>query len=508
MDFRVTKTAIATSSAVVNAVSEQPVDGDFVLPEYCPDVASVLKCHLTPTVQTRQLSGDRLTVEGLLGLRVLYLDEERRSVRVCEFSQPFSTAFSLPPLTNKAFFYLNTDTDYVNCRAVSPRRLDIHGAFTVTLTVVDAVECEVITAAEGDGVYTRRNLLTCTVPAAFQEKPFTVNEVLELGGDRHPAEAILYTAVTPQVNECKVLQNKAIVKGGLQLCALYVTDSVSGAVEEAVAEIPFSQIVDMEGLCEEWICDATVNVTASELQVELSQGGDTTLLSVNAKLLCSVYGWRFESTEAVCDAYSAHCPLQSETHALSMTQLYAVHREEHTVRQMCELPAEDVREILGVWCTVLSVGMSGEEESLKLDGRLMWCMLIQDSHGETAYFERTEPFVLPCADGGRDDKPQMQVCRTTCQMMGGGKVEMRAIVAVTRRSTRTATYTIPHTLIADETAAYPPDKAALKIVYAEKGESLCEIARRSRTAVEAIMEENHMTDDILSADTVLLIPLC
>lgn len=507
MDFRVNKTAIATGETVVNAVSEQPVDGDFVLPEYCPDVAAVLKCHLTPTVQTRQLSGDRLLMEGTVGLRVLYLDEDRRCVRVCEFSQPFSTTFSLPPLSNKAFFYWNTDTDYVNCRAVSPRRLDIHGAFTVSLTVVDAVDREVITAVEGDGVYTRRTELKCTVPAAFQEKPFTVSEVLEQS-DRHPAEAILYTAVTPQVNECKVLQNKAIVKGALQVCALYVSDAVSGAVEEADATIPFSQIVDMEGLCEEWICDAAVTLTAAEVRVEPSQGGDTTLLSVNTKLLCSLYGWRLESVEAVYDAYSARCPLQCETHTLPMTRLCAVYREEYTVRQVCELPSEDAREILGVWCTVLSAGMTGEEDALKLDGRLLWCMLVQSENGETAYYERTEPFVLSCADGERDDKPQVQVCCTTCQMMGGGKVEMRATVAVTRRPTDTVTHTVPHTVTVDETGAYPPDKAALKIIYAEKGESLWEIARRSRTAVEAIMEENRLSDDVLSADTVLLIPLC
>ncbi|MBO5798173.1 MAG: LysM peptidoglycan-binding domain-containing protein, partial [Clostridia bacterium] len=60
----------------------------------------------------------------------------------------------------------------------------------------------------------------------------------------------------------------------------------------------------------------------------------------------------------------------------------------------------------------------------------------------------------------------------------------------------------------DEAAAYPPDKAALKICYATAGESLWDIARRCRTSVEAVMEENHLTGDTLPADTMLLIPLC
>ena len=151
----------------------------------------------------------------------MYLDEERRCVRTCEFTQPFSTAFSLPPLSPQAFFTLHVHNDYVNCRAVGPRRLDIHGAFSVKLTVKAATEKSLITGVQGDGVHTRRVMLTHTVPAAFQEKSFTVNEVMELSDGHHPAEAVLYTAVTPLVSDCKVLLNKAIIKGVLRV---YVGD--------------------------------------------------------------------------------------------------------------------------------------------------------------------------------------------------------------------------------------------------------------------------------------------
>lgn len=508
MDFRATEKTVPICETVVNAVSEQPVDGDFILPEYCPDVATVLKCHMSAVIQSRQLSGDRLMVDGTVSLCVLYLDEDRRCVRSCEFSQPFSTAFSLPPLSPQAFFALRVHNDYVNCRAVGPRRLDIHGAFSIKLTVTAATERELITAMQGDGVYTRRVTLTHTVPAAFQEKSFTINEVLELAGGHHPSEAVLYTAVTPLINECKVLLNKAIVKGVLRVYVLYLVDTQNGATETAEAEIPFSQIIDMEGLSEEWVCDATAVLTASEVRIDASQSGDAVRLAVTAKLLCSLYGWRLEQVEAVCDAYSSHCPLLTETQSVHTKKLHGILRDEQTVRHTCELPGEDVQEILGLWCTLLSAGMSGAGETLQLDGRLMWCMLVQDSHGEVSYFERAEPFSVPYNDGGWDDTPEVQVCRCEYQTVGGGKMELRAVLSVTRRCEETAEHTVLSRASADESAAYPPDRAALKIVYAEKGESLWDIARRSRTAVEAIMEENHLTGDVLSADTMLLIPLC
>jgi hypothetical protein len=151
--------------------------------------------------------------------------------------------------------------------------------------------------------------------------------------------------------------------------------------------------------------------------------------------------------------------------------------------------------------------MTKEEEQVTLEGRLMWCMLVQDSRGEVSYFERTEPFSLPYADGGWDAAPVVQVHRTEYQTVGGGKMELHTCLSVTRRCETAEDHTVLSCVSADESAAYPIDKAALKIVYAERGESLWEIARRSRTAVETIMEENHLTGDVLAADTMLLIPL-
>lgn len=507
MDFRATEKAVPVCETVVNAVSELPVDGDFILPEYCPDVATVLKCHMTATVQSRQQSGDRFMVDGTVLLNVMYLDEERRCVRTCEFSQPFSTAFSLPPLSPQSFFTLHVHNDYVNCRAVGPRRLDIHGAFSIQLTVKSAVEKSLITAVQGDGVHTRRVMLTHTVPAAFQEKSFTVNEVMELSGDHRPAEAVLYTAVTPIVNECKVLLNKAIVKGILRVYVLYLIDAQNGATDVAQAEIPFSQIVDMDGLCEEWVCDADAVLTASDVRVDASQSGEAVRLAVTAKVLCSLYGWRFEHVETVCDAYSSHCPLTTETQYVQVKKLHGILRDEQVVRHTCELPADDIQEILGLWCAPLSASMTNETDRALLEGRLTWCMLVQDSRGEVSYFERAEPFSLTYTDGGWDAVPDVQVCRTEYQTIGGGKMEMRTTLSITRRYESTAENTVLSAVHADEAAAYPIDRAALKIVYAERGESLWDIARRSRTSVETIMEENHLTGDVLAADAMLLIPL-
>ena len=86
MDFKVINKAIAVPETLFDGFDERPVDCDFVLPDYYPDIAAVLKCTLRPVVQSKQLSGDRMLVDGVAVVQVLYLDEARRCVRSCEFS--------------------------------------------------------------------------------------------------------------------------------------------------------------------------------------------------------------------------------------------------------------------------------------------------------------------------------------------------------------------------------------------------------------------------------------
>ena len=165
MDLKVMNKGIAVCETLFDDFDERPVDCDFVLPDYCPDIAAVLKCTLKPVVQSKQLSGDRLIADGIALIRVMYLDEGRKCVRCCEFSQPFTSTFAVKNVSVGAMIQVTAKTDYVNCRATSPRRLDVHGAFTVKLKITAEGGCEVVSGLKGDRLYTRKQTVSFTVPA-------------------------------------------------------------------------------------------------------------------------------------------------------------------------------------------------------------------------------------------------------------------------------------------------------------------------------------------------------
>ena len=54
---------------------------------------------------------------------------------------------------------------------------------------------------------------------------------------------------------------------------------------------------------------------------------------------------------------------------------------------------------------------------------------------------------------------------------------------------------------------YPNDPAALRLYYADAGENVWDIARRCHTSPDGIRQENDLREDVLTAETVLLVPV-
>ncbi len=508
MDMKTLTTTAPSSSVLFDGFDERPVDMDFVLPDYDPDIAAVLKCQLTPLVQSQQINGDRVLVDGMATMRVMYLDEARRCVRSCEFSQPFSSSFTVANMVPGACVQVTTKTDYVNCRATSSRRLDVHGAFSVKLRVTAAGGQEILQDAQGDGIQKRALNLVCSVPAASADKSFTINEVVELGSGKPPAESLIRGEAVPVLTDCKQMLNKVVLKGCLYLRHLYASDAENGGMEQTEHEIPFSQIVDVEGLQDDWQCDVEVEVASCEVQITADPGGAGTLLSVSVKLTAHIRCIRSEEVQALTDAYSTRCPLRVDTQPLETEQLVGLHRGTEIIKQTFDLPPDDIAGIVDLWGDAAVAGERCDPDKAVVDGRLMVYMLTRSAAGEVSYYERPVNITLEYSDHCDRMVTQLRVVRMQYVVNAQKQVELRVELAVTRRCYRTNRCRAVCSVTADEGEAFPPEKAALKIYYASAGESLWQIAKSCHTSMQQVMDENDLAADVLEQDTMLLVPLC
>lgn len=507
MEFHEKEARLPFCHVVADTTNELPIDGEFVLPDYCPDMAAVLKCTLTATVQSRRIQGENIGVDGTVQVEVLYLEKERREVNCAAFTQPFHTSFSLSEPLSAGFAQVFAHTNYVHCHATDARRLDIHGSVSVRLCASARAEERVLSQLEGEGLFARCVPVHTVTPAAEAEKSFTVNERLDFGGRLQGDCRPVRTEFHPRITDCKVLVNKAIVKGELELKTVCRTDSDEGSLFVGGEVVPFSQIVDMEGLTEEWICDPRVQTVQAELRPEPAGPGESPLLALTARLTVLVQAWQEETVTVVSDAYAAHFPLKPQIGHIAPESLQTVERTEHTFSLSVDTPSDTARELLDVWCELGTPAMNTAESGSLLSGRITFCVLVREENGTVEYYERAETFSYPFSETAIDPTPQVTAGPVSGHLSADGKLELQVPLYVTRRCRTATPLTAVQAVEPEEGAAYPPPKAALCVCYAKAGESVWEIARRYHTSPQAVAEENRLEEESLFADTVLLIPL-
>ena len=136
MEYTLKPQEIGCLQTILDTVSEQGVDMDITLPDYCPDIEKVLNCTFSPKIFTQNLSGGQLRVEGAVTVRVLYCDSVKKNVRCFEQTSPFSAGFNVKDLTDQYGVITSTKNEYINCRALSPRKLTVHGAFSLYAKII------------------------------------------------------------------------------------------------------------------------------------------------------------------------------------------------------------------------------------------------------------------------------------------------------------------------------------------------------------------------------------
>ena len=73
MDLKLNREMLSMTRTILDASCEQAVEKDFLLPDYYPDIFRVLKCVITPTVQSHSINGGKLSFDMAVLIRVLYI---------------------------------------------------------------------------------------------------------------------------------------------------------------------------------------------------------------------------------------------------------------------------------------------------------------------------------------------------------------------------------------------------------------------------------------------------
>lgn len=508
MEYNLENKLIPCEQISLDTVAEQLVDIDFTLPDYCPDIEKILKCTLTPKVFTRNLSGGQVQVEGVSVVKVLYCDSVKKHIRCCEQTVPFSATFSAKSAPEQYLIFTNTKSEYINCRALSPRRLVIHGAFSLYVKIVE--KSGVSLCGPGDDVpletYTEK--IKCARMCAFCQDQFTVSEEITIT-NKPKIEALLRDSVSAMVTQVKTLPGKVIIKGEINLKVLYLSEIDSGTIDQIDYLLPFSQILDSEGVEEDIINDLTVDVLSYDIRLKSDHLSENPVIDLDVKMAATEIGYTMGEETIIKDAYSTE--YESEVMSDKIQMVSDVIQIQETVMNKSTIEIENttiskVIDIYNEYCIVTPII---SENSIVFNGKANICIIALDEEGVPVYIERTIDFehqydtdiaVNSIGNG------TACVASISYRLSENNTIELRTEIKITATAAVKDNYNCVVEVNGLEDKPIEKRKCALTLYYGQKGENMWDIAKRYNTKLRLLNEENAIDSETLESTQMLLIP--
>lgn len=479
---------------------EAPIDTEYNLPDYCPDIQKILKCQVQPQISSYMIADDTLTCDGVCDIRVLYLDSKGDTLRCCDFTKDFTATVKVKSSEEKAVAWVKATAEHITCRAVSARRIDLHIA--VSIKALAVVQKQLAIADDIDDATIEKQCKDYTATQAVNalSHQFTVEDTLLLKNGKPPIEAIIRKNALCRVTSHRLTDGRLTVNGTTEISFLYISAVDGTTVEKMSSSIDFTQEIDCNGADDACICNLKACVGECTLQPVEDDVGEYTAVNAVVKIFVSAFLYKPCEITAVDDAYSVCAPLELKYSQTALLQVSEIHTEVLKKKCAISIAEDDIEKILDIWCEQASVQSSCDKGKLSYRVRCAVCVLYKSSSGRIFYTEKpvdfntaTELNTAETLKTETDFLAELWEYRITDKTTVEVSIETPVSTLLYSRQT-VRNISFASTAESTEYTSAP----GITVYYASAGESLWDIAKAHRAELSQIRTQNDVYDDFIT----------
>ncbi len=509
MDNKALKTGVYYNENIFSEICEQPIDVDFTLPDYCPDISKIFKCKAVTRIISKGINGKNVTVDGNVLITLLYCDN-CNNLCSYEYLYPFSKIKEMPDECDSANLTVSSKCEYINCRAVTGRKVDIHGAVSLNIRVFKRCSNQIVTDYDDNNVELKRMIAPATVPVVYHEKYLAIEEEISIGNTQPPILKVLRTQASPVISECKIMNDKAVAKGEMALTVLYCAEGFK-APQILKTRLPFSQIVEMPGITEICKCDIKPEIATLEVKPFAVMGGECRNFSVNAKLLLKCESYCVNEIAVIEDAFSTKYETELIKKSLTFNCICDTVSENCHIKKNVEL-SENIASVVDVWCEVQSKKVRFEKDKICLNATILVSMLACDGEDNVFFYEKVVDFewshTTSCNSENLSFDPEIEITSTGFTILNANCIELRAELTLSGAvCEKNEVMLITDMQIFTDKPCKCNKKGGMVVCFNLNQESLWNIARKYNASIEELMAINELENENISGKKMLLVPI-
>ncbi|MEG1846354.1 MAG: DUF3794 domain-containing protein [Oscillospiraceae bacterium] len=508
MDFNTKTNEVTSKQKMYEGNVEQAIDSDITMPEYFPDIVRILKCSLSPQIASISPSGDRVTAEGTAILSILYISDDEK-IHCFEQKIPFSRYLE-SKLAEGCTVTVTPKTDYVNCRVVSSRRIDIHASMTFNFKAYKKSSQKLICDCEGVGIEAKKQKFIISNLSDYTEKPFQISETLEIGASKPSIAQLIRSDAVAIIEDVKIVSGKILIKGELTIKTLYISDDDTDELQRIENSMPISQIIEIETDNTESTDNINLYVASLEVSAKTDSAGALRLLEMSAVLRAEIEMYQDVQIEGIKDAYSTKYETEQKRENIDFKSINEHFTDTYLCRGSIQTPSGNITKIIDMSCAGITKNIEFDDNEMAIKGTITLNLLASDEQNQINYVERQFDYEyrrnLSVKTSSPECNPNVTVTGINYILSADDKIDVRVEIFIGATVFNNQSLNLITEIEIDEKKEKLGNPAALTIYFSEEGESVWEIARKYNTTVDAIMNDNKLTGEIVPEKCKLLIP--
>ena len=509
MNDKALKTSVYVNESVYCDSTEVPIDVDFTLPDYCPEISKIFKCKAVPRISSKGINGKNINLDGSVCLTLIYCDKDGK-ISSYEYQYPFSKNLEMSEECATANIKCKIRTEYINCRAVTSRKVDIHGAAGINVKVFKRKCTEIISDFDDDNIELKRGVAPATVPMGFAEKYLMVEEEIRIGEGQPSIKNILRFDANSTVKETKIVKDKAVVKGELSVNILYCSEDVR-TPQCVKTTLPFSQIIDVTGITEECTCDTKCEIAFIDVKPRSSVSGENKSFSLTSKILLTCEGYCSNDIAVVLDAFSRKYKSNIKQSKVCFEKIIRNISEVYHCKKNIEMD-EEIASVVDMWCNVQSNTTKFEKDNMLICGTVIVGMIVCNSNGDVLYCEKPIDFEykyhMDCEVCMPYCEPQLEILSCSYTLTSSNNAEVRIELLINAAVYEKRDISLISDMSVDcEHTLERKSKSALTVYFCSEGDCIWDVARNYNASVDEIIKINSLESESLTEGKMILVPM-
>ena len=515
MTMELKKEQVNLRELTYSQTSSVLVDGDIIVPDVKPDIKEILLAEATAVVTGSEIAGERLNVSGHISVHILYVPETDNefSAKLKSMTAKFDFTDRLEcPVQGVAS--VSAKTEHIEFSVLNSRKLNVKVGVGICAKVYTDKELMLPTGAP-DGVNIEMKMKPVSLYNVICDRVYDVlvSESVEVPAAKPEIDEILKVDIRAVRGECETVNHKMVLKGSLCISTLYSSVADGASIQHMEHEIPFTEVLDIEGLDENAVCHVQYEVGEVFYAVRKDDNGEPRMLALEVLLGAHIVASRCMDVEMLEDCYCPFAKTDISRETVRLDELISEGESRMTVKEIiaAEQTQPSVDAVYHMHTKPLISEQFVKDGTMVVRGNLVVFLLYMSGASEIPVqslvtefpFEHSLPIGDDC--GGEMLTSDVSVLSESFSLNTAGEVEIRCNLEFYTKVTCPYELSVICECEQGEEEA-KGCRAPLVLYFVQPGDTLWEIAKRYHTTYGKIMAANGLDHDMIMPGQKLLIP--